>query len=176
MPERLDRHGDRQARDLFEQNTAQVGALGDLIDARSSDSIRLGQPDESVGGVDAGESDFEAEMNPDDPPEDWEEADDSFPAQSEDDEKGIGETDITGTAAGIARGFGSHLPLDLGKDGFQIEEIPTAAMGRLGSVREGEELDDYDDDDPNNGKFDPRELETLSIPGRSPVKRSNDDD
>lgn len=169
MPDRLNRHGDPKIRELFDEDTDQVGTLGDLVDARSSDSVRLAEPEDSEGGVDDGEADFEAEMNPDDPPDEWESADDAYPAR-QDENDGIGETDITGTARGIARGFGTHLPLDLGKDGFQIEEIPTAAVGKIGSVRDGEELDDYDDDDPTNGKFDPRDLESLSIPGSSPAK------
>ena len=167
MPEKLNRHGDRVAHELFDDDTGQVGSLGAVVDEHSGDAIRFGPPEHSVGGADSGESDMEAEMNPDDPSDDWESDDDEFPGDNDTDDQNVGETDLTGTAAGIARGFGSHLPQDLGADGFQVEEIPNAALGKILAVRAGEELDDYDDDDPNNGKFDPRELENLSIPGRS---------
>jgi len=166
MPEKLNRHGDRQARELFDDDTAEVGSLGAIVDEHAGDAVRFGPPERPVGGADGGEPDFEAEMNQYDPPDDWESEDDEFPASADERGGGIGETDITGNALGIARGFGSHLPQDLGSDGFQVEEIPKQALGKNRKVRDGEELDDYDDDDPTNGKFDPRELEGLSIPGR----------
>jgi len=175
MAERLDRHANKENHKLFDEDTAEVGSLGDVIEAHSGDSVRLGPPDRSVGGADGGESDSEAEANPEDPSAEWEELDDEFPGEAVEDEQGVGETDITGTAAGIARGFGSHLPQDLGSGGFQIEEIPSRAIGKLRPLRAGEELDDYDDDDPTNGKFDPRELESLSIPGSSPAEARADD-
>ena len=70
-------------------------------------------------------------------------------------ERDLFQTDQTGTVEGIARGFGTHLPQDLGRDGFQVEEIPRRALKfRDQPARaDGEELDDYDDDT-DSGKFD----------------------
>jgi hypothetical protein len=99
-------------------------------------------------------------MGPSDPDDDWEEADtDRMSANP------FAGVDITGTTPGLARGFGSHVPLDLGAGGFQIEEIPDRVLPNRNRSDAGEELDDYDDDNPNNGKYDPKDLEILSIPG-----------
>jgi hypothetical protein len=174
--ERLDKHGSKKAHELFDENTAQVGSLGEVVDKHAGDSISLTDDQRSPGGADGGEQDFVAEMNPEDPSAEWEELDDEYAASDREDSQGIGETDITGTAAGIARGFGSHLPQDLGSGGFEIEEIPRRALRYQGQPAADEELDDYDDDDPNNGKYDPKDLEELSIPGAARVRSKADDD
>ena len=48
---------------------------------------------------------------------------------------GSGETDrapdITGTVEGVVRGTGTHMPLDLGADGFQIENAEPGSDARL---------------------------------------------
>lgn len=162
---RLDRHGSKEAHELFDEDTAQVGSVGDIVDKHAGDAIFLTPEERDRGGADGGEADFTAEMEPSDPSTEWEELDDEFAGADREDEEGIGETDITGTAAGIARGFGSHLPQDLGSEGFEIEEIPRRALRYQGQPVPDEELDDYDDDDPDNGKYDPKDLEELSIPG-----------
>ncbi|HEY3331008.1 MAG TPA: hypothetical protein VGK19_13355 [Capsulimonadaceae bacterium] len=166
--ERLDKHGSPEAKQLFERDTAQVGSLGDIVEKHGGDNLVL-VPERSVGGADSGEADFEAEMNPNDPSGEWEGLDDTFPGEDDEDAEGMGETDITGTAPGIARGFGSHLAQDLGRDGFQIEEIPDRAIRLMGQTVPGEELDDYDDADSTNGVNDSRELGRLSEPGRLPA-------
>ena len=164
------RHGSRKARDLFEQDTGGAGSLGDIVEHHAGDTFSL-VPERSVSGADSGEADFVSEMNPDDPAEQWETLDDEYLGDDDDQDAGYGETNITGTVSGIARGFGSHVPQDVGKNGFQIEEFPDRAIGRLGRVEDGEELDDYDDEDTSNGKFDSRGLGPLSEPGMSPSRR-----
>ncbi len=168
MAGRLNQHGSEKFDELFEENTGAIGDLSDIVDKHAGDAVFLGGiNDGSVKGADGGEADFIGEMNSSDPDDfDEERDDDSLSGQAASD------VDITGTAAGIARGFGSHVPLDIGSGGFQIEEIPDRALSHLGRTLPDEELDDYDDDDPNNGKYDPRELESLSIPGGG---TSNDD-
>jgi hypothetical protein len=76
-------------------------------------------------------------------------------------------TDQTGSVEGIARGFGTHLPQDLGAGGFHIEEVPDAAL-RLPRpvIHAGEELDDYDD--PVDGVVDD-ELAIASQPGMNDI-------
>jgi hypothetical protein len=39
--------------------------------------------------------------------------------------------DMTGTVDGVVRGTGTHVPLDLGADGFQIEEAEASSDPRL---------------------------------------------
>ncbi len=144
--QRLDKHGNPVFERLFESNTAQIGSLGDIVENHGYDDF-LAKPQRSIGGADGGESDLIAEMNPIDPSGEWEGLGDEFPGTADEDLEAIGETDITGTAAGIARGFGSHMAQDLGSDGFQIEEIPERALHMVGKAPvDGEELDDYDDD------------------------------
>ena len=171
--QRLDRHGNPLARALFESDTAQVGSLGDIVEDHDGDSLDL-LSERSVGGADSGESDLVAEMYSDDASEEWDDADSQNVIPRDEDVDSIGETDLTGTAEGIARGFGSHLVQDLGKDGFQIEEIPTAVVPLIHRPGVSEELDDYDDEDSTNGKFDSRELEHLSEPGSFPVKKASE--
>lgn len=165
--QRLDRHGDPAARKLIDSDTAQVGSLGDIVEEHDGDGLSLVE-EQSIGGADAGESDYIGEMYPDEPPVAWDEVQGEYVPPDEDDAEAIGETDLTGSAPGIARGFGTHIAQDLGADGFQIEEIPAAVVPLLQRDQSDEELDDYDDDDPSNGKFDSKELEHLSEPGVSP--------
>jgi hypothetical protein len=171
--ERLDRH-DQIHHELFDEDTAQVGSLGDIVEEHAGDAVFLTPKERSVGGADGGEEDFVAEMLETDPAENaGMDANDLYSAE---DEEEVWATDQTGTVEGIARGFGTHLPQDLGKDGFQIEEIPDRALkyqGRI--VHEGEELDDYDDDDITNGKFDPGiALARASEPGFNRVEPTED--
>jgi hypothetical protein len=134
---RLDRP-DKVHHDLFDENTNEIGALGDIVEKHAGDAIFLTPAERSVTGVDAGEGDFEAEMLPTDPLDD---EDDGVPYLDED-SKNWG-TDQTGTVTGIARGFGTHLPQDLGAGGFQIEAMPDKALQPR--VPPTGELDDYDD-------------------------------
>ncbi len=149
--ERLDKH-DSIHHQLFDEDTAQVGSLGDLVEKHAGDAVFLTPPEKSVGGVDGGESDFEAEMLQTDPAaNEGMDPDDLYSAEDEDE---VFATDQTGTVAGIARGFGTHLPQDIGRGGFQVETIPDSALKFQGRpVADGEELDDYDDDT-DNGKDD----------------------
>ncbi|MDR3706843.1 MAG: hypothetical protein P4L33_00965 [Capsulimonadaceae bacterium] len=142
--QRMDKHGSTEARRLFESDTAQIGALGDIVEEHGGDNIVL-VTEPSTGGADAGESDFAVEMNSNDPSDDVEAIDDEFPGEDVEDSEGIGETDLMGSAKGIARGFGSHLAQDIGSDGFQIEEIPAGAAAKRNWPAKGGELDDYDD-------------------------------
>ena len=123
--ERLDKH-DKIHHELFDEDTNQVGSLGDIVDKHAGDAVFLTPDDKDVGGADGGEMDFEDEMNETDPaagrghgpgrPVLRRRRDDIF------------QTDQTGTVQGIARGFGTHLPQDIGRDGFQVEEIPRKAL------------------------------------------------
>ena len=140
--ERLDAH-DKIHHELFDENTATIGSLGDIVEKHAGDAVFLTPPEKSVGGVDGGESDFESEMNETDPAAG--EGMDPDDLYSADDESEVFATDQTGTVAGIARGFGTHLPQDIGRGGFQVEEIPNSAQ-QIRPAADGEELDDYDDD------------------------------
>lgn len=149
--ERLDKH-DAIHHQLFDEDTNQVGSLGDIVEKHAGDAVFLTPPEKSPNGVDGGEMDFEAEMLETDPaPNDGMDDGDLYSAADED---GIFSADQTGTVEGIARGFGTHLPQDIGAGGFQVETIPNRALNlRPRQLADGEELDDYDDDT-NEGKDD----------------------
>ena len=170
---RLDKH-DKIHHELFDEDTNQVGSLGDIVDKHAGDAVFLTPDEKSVGGADGGEADFEAEMNEADPAED--EGMDPDDLYSADDERGLFQTDQTGTVEGIARGFGTHLPQDLGRDGFQVEEIPRRALKfRDQPARaDGEELDDYDDDTDTGKDDDGPALAQASQPGANRVQATGD--
>lgn len=166
--ERLDKHS-KIHHELFDEDTAQVGSLGDIVEKHAGDAVFLAPAEKSVGGADGGMSDLEAEMNDTDPaPGEGVDASDLYSAADEDT---LSSTDQTGTVAGIARGFGTHLPQDIGNGGFQVEELPDAALALQGRpLREGEELDDYDD---ANGQYDVSgDLARASEPGANPAPPS----
>ena len=142
--ERLDKH-DGIHHELFDEDTSQVGSLGDIVEKHAGDAVFLTPPEKSVGGADGGLSDWEAEMLEADPaPDAGMDAADLYSAENEDSIEG---TDGSGTVAGIARGFGTHLPQDIGAGGFQVESIPDSALNSPPRfLADGEELDDYDDD------------------------------
>ncbi len=150
---RLDKH-DKIHHELFDEDTNQIGSLGDIVEKHAGDAVFLTPAEKSVGGADSGEADFEAEMLEADPaPNDGMDDDDFYSAADED---GVLGTDQSGTVAGIARGFGTHLPQDIGAGGFQVEAIPDRVLGLQGRpLADGEELDDYDDDT-DTGKDDAR--------------------
>ena len=142
--ERLDKH-DAVHHELFDEDTNQIGSLGVIVEKHAGDAVFLTPPERSRNGVDGGEEDFEAEMLESDPAPNtgMDEAD----LYSAGDEKDVFSTDQTGTVEGIARGFGTHLPQDIGRGGFQVESIPDRALKMRGRpLADGEELDDYDDD------------------------------
>lgn len=149
--ERLDKH-DGIHHELFDEDTNQVGSLGDIVEKHAGDAVFLSPPEKSVGGADGGEADFEAEMLEADPaPDAGMDAADLYSAE---DQEGVFATDGTGTVAGIARGFGTHLPQDIGAGGFQVETIPDSALKLPPRpLADGEELDDYDDD-ADDGEYD----------------------
>jgi hypothetical protein len=62
--------------------------------------------------------------------------------------------DITGTVGGVVRGTGTHVPLDLGADGFQIEEAEAGSDPRLlDDDDEGSTIAaDYQTTDPTPGQ------------------------
>lgn len=170
--ERFDKH-DTIHHQLFDEDTGQVGSLGDIVEKHAGDAVFLTPPEKSVGGVDGGESDFEAEMLETDPAA--REGLNPHDLYSPDDEDEVFATDQTGTVAGIARGFGTHLPQDLGAGGFQVEEMPNAALRQGGRLLvAGEELDDYDDDT-DEGKDDAKgRLAQASEPGVNRVGPAGD--
>lgn len=141
---RLDEH-DKIHHELFDEDTDQIGSLGDIVEKHAGDAVFLTPAEKSPNDVDGGEMDFEAEMLEADPaPSDGMDDADLYSASDED---GILGTDQSGTVAGIARGFGTHLPQDLGAGGFQVEAIPDRVLNMTPrSLADGEELDDYDDD------------------------------
>ena len=147
--ERLDKH-DGIHHELFDENTAQIGSLGDIVEKHAGDAVFLAPPEKSVGGADGGEPDFEAEMLMADPAAN--EGMDPADLYSAENEDKVFATDQTGTVAGIARGFGTHLPQDIGAEGFQVETLPNSALySPRPPLADGEELDDYDDDKANLG-------------------------
>ncbi len=151
--ERLDKHS-KIHHELFDENTNTVGSLGDLVEKHAGDAVFLTPEEKSVGGADGGLSDWEAEMTETDPaPNAGMDPNDLY---SGSDENGQPSADQTGTVEGIARGFGTHLPQDFGSGGFQVEEVPDTVLGlppRI--IRDGEELDDYDDDNNEDEDADP---------------------
>jgi hypothetical protein len=151
MAERLDKH-DGIHHELFDEDTDTVGSLGDIVENHAGDAVFLGPRERGTGGADGGEMDFEAEMLEADPaPDAGRGGGDLYSAG---DEMEVSATDQTGTVEGIARGFGTHLPQDIGAGGFQVETIPDRALKLRGRPpAEGEELDDYDDD-ADDGKYD----------------------
>ena len=92
------------------------------------------------------------------------------------DHGGVGSGGI-GTVAGIARGFGTHLPQDIGAGGFQVETIPDSALKLPPRpLADGEELDDYDDDT-DDGKYDAKgKLAADSEPFAHAVSQAPDAD
>ncbi len=178
--ERLDKHS-KIHHELFDEDTNTVGSLGDIVEKHAGDAVFLTPEEKSVGGADGGLSDWEAEMTETDPaPNAGMDAGDLY---SEGDEDGLPSADMTGTVAGIARGFGTHLPQDIGGGGFQVEEVPDVALGLPPRIlRDGEELDDYDDDnnpdedidlddDEDEDSDDPTAtLARASEPGANPVR------
>ena len=172
--ERLDKH-DKIHHELFDEDTNEVGSLGDLVEKHAGDAVFLTPAERSIGGADGGEADWEAEMSDTDPADGGDEnPGDLYSARDEDT---IFATDQTGTVEGIARGFGTHLPQDIGAGGFQVEEIPRKALKYQGRpVADGEELDDYDDEG-DTGEFDSSPgLARASEPGANRVQRDPDDD
>ena len=184
--ERFDKHS-KIHHELFDEDTNQIGSLGDIVEKHAGDAVFLTPPEKSVGGADGGEEDFEVEMLETDPAPSAGGMDDAN-FYSADDEDGTLGTDQSGTVAGIARGFGTHLPQDFGAGGFQVEAIPDRVLKMRGRpLAAGEELDDYDDDT-DTGKDDARgrlaadsepfahavssdpNADRESIPGRIPVK------
>ena len=183
---RLTKH-DKIHHELFDEDTNQIRSLGDIVEKHAGDAVFLAPPEKSVGGVDGGEEDFEAEMLETDPAPNvggMDEAD----FYSAADEDGVSGTDQSGTVAGIARGFGTHLPQDFGASGFQVEAIPDRVLNLQGRpLADGEELDDYDDDT-DTGKDDARgklaadsepfahavstdpDADREPMPGRIPIK------
>ena len=183
---RLMKH-DKIHHELFDENTSEIRSLGDIVEKHAGDAVFLTPPEKSVGGADGGEEDFEAEMLETDPAPNVGGMDDAD-FYSADDEDGALGTDQSGTVAGIARGFGTHLPQDLGAGGFQVEAIPDRVLKMQGRpLADGEELDDYDDDT-DTGKDDARgklaadsqpfahavstdpDTDQEPMPGRIPVK------
>lgn len=149
--ERLDKH-DKIHHELFDEDTGQIGSLGDIVEKHAGDAVFLTPPEHSPNDVDGGEMDFEEEMLQTDPaPNDGMDKADLYSAADED---SILSADQTGTVDGVARGFGTHLPQDIGAGGFQVESIPNRVLSlRPRPLADGEELDDYDDD-ANEGKDD----------------------
>ena len=108
------------------QNDADVETLGDLIDARRDHDYdapalpgdRGVKPTDPVEDSYLTRADFEEEMLPVDP----------APDAGADEDGILGdlvtnrEPDMTGTVMGVSRGTSTHLPQDIGRDGFQIEE------------------------------------------------------
>ncbi|MGI4787400.1 MAG: hypothetical protein ACRYFS_00975 [Janthinobacterium lividum] len=142
--ERFDKH-DAIHHQLFDEDTNQIGSLGDIVEKHAGDAMFLTPAEKSPNDIDGGEADFEAEMLETDPaPNTGMDEADLYSAEDEDE---TFSTDQSGTVPGIARGFGTHLPQDIGRDGFQVESIPDQALHlRTRPLADGEELDDYDDD------------------------------
>jgi hypothetical protein len=154
----MDRHGSEKFDDLFGENTGEPGSLAEIVDKHAGDAIFLsGEDNGSVKGADGGLSDMVGELGQLDPDEDWEDRDDDELSRD-----AIAGVDITGTATGVARGFGSHLPLDIGSGGFQIEDMPDGALNHARATADAE-LDDYDDDYLERPDFDSDDTEAEGV-------------
>jgi hypothetical protein len=83
--------------------------------------------------------------------------------------------DITGTVTGIARGMATHLPQDVGADGFQIEEPEALDTGLVVDARDQRQATTADLD--ADGMSDPDELENDGgiIPIRDPNVNARDE-
>ena len=164
---RIDKH-DAIHHELFDEDTNQIGSLGDIVEKHAGDAVFLTPPERSPNDVDGGEEDFEAEMLETDPaPNTGMDEADLYSAADEDEILG---TDQTGTVAGIAPGFGTHLPQDFGAGGFQVEAIPDSALKMQGQpLAEGEELDDYDDDADTGDAKSSQPFATPFPPTRTPT-------
>lgn len=160
--------------ELFDEDTDQVGSLGDLVEKHAGDAVFLAPSEPGVGGADGGLADWEAEMLETDPSENaGMDADDLYSAADE--QEGMPAADLTGTVAGIARGFGTHLPQDLGADGYQVEELPDIALAQRPPLTADGELSDYDDNE-DNGPDDPDPaLARASQPGVNAVAPAPND-
>jgi hypothetical protein len=80
--------------------------------------------------------------------------------------------DITGTVRGIDRGMATHLPQDIGRDGFQIEE-PEAIGDPRALAAAGDETDDASDASDADERL--LEDDLASDGGRIPVARPDVD-
>lgn len=170
--ERLDRH-DEIHHELFDEDTAQIGSLGDIVEAHAGDAVFLTPKEKSIGGTDSGLSDFTAEMLESDPANDRTDPMDFYSAQDEDQ---VWSTDQTGTVAGIARGFGTHLPQDLGPGGFHIEEIPDQALEMRNNVLDANnELSDYDSEN-NDDVVTNARGQSISQPGVNNISKESYDE
>ena len=172
--ERFNKH-DAIHHELFDEDTDEIHSLGDIVEKHAGDAVFLTPPEKQNNDIDGGEMDFEEEMLETDPaPNDLSLRADLYSAEDEDN---ITSTDQSGTVTGIARGFGTHLPQDIGREGFQVESIPDSALKRPGRpLAEGEELDDYDDDT-DTGIFDAKgKLAADSEPFSHAVSTDSDAD
>ncbi|MBC8139943.1 MAG: hypothetical protein H7Y38_00725 [Armatimonadetes bacterium] len=137
---------------LFE-NDADVRSLGDLVDARIEGGATDAKPGDNLSESSTGKTafdplddedsyltraDFTDSMLSDDP--DSEAGDDAeeFLTGAELDRS----PDITGTVGGLMRGSSTHLPQDLGADGFQIIEPEDAGDLRADALMEENEDED----------------------------------
>ncbi len=162
---------------LFE-NDADVQSLGDLVDARSEGSATDAKPGDNLAESNTGKTAFD-EIDPEDSyvtRADFEgsmlDADPDSEAGDDADEFLLGagldrSPDITGTVGGLMRGSSTHLPQDLGADGFQIIEPEDAGDLRANAtdhtdynstqtmeeIAASDPLSDElaDDEDDNNG-------------------------
>lgn len=114
-------------------------AQGDTTDF-DADARTASAPDDAEDAEYLTREDFVDSMNRTDPD----------PNTGADDDDFIGDAgvdrapDMTGTVTGVIRGLGTHLPQDLGPDGFQIEEPEAAGDPRLVGIAEDE--DSFTDD------------------------------
>ena len=149
----LTRGGNRQidveeALTFPHKHRATVDELVPDVNGFSGDARSKSAPDDADDASYMTRDDFEDSMGETDPdPSIGMDPDREFVA-------GSGETDrapdMTGTVEGVVRGTSTHLPLDLGADGFQIEEAEAGSDARL--------LDDEDEGSTlgdENGTTDP---------------------
>lgn len=128
---------------LFENN-ADVRTLGDIVDARTenlNDDVRDGNRDDGSTGKTSFDplddeddymtrADFEDSMLSSDPDSDVGEEHSEMISGA-----GLHRApDITGTVQGLAPGMSTHVPLDLGADGFQIIEPEDAGDLRANAL------------------------------------------
>jgi hypothetical protein len=150
------------------QGTPELDAVDeeDLADLDVSEALTFPHTKRRRGGSASPDdaTDFDADARTASPPDDEEDAEyltredfvdsmnrtDPDPNTGADDDDFIGDAgldrapDMTGTVTGVIRGLGTHLPQDLGPDGFQIEDPEAAGDPRLVGIADDE--DSFTDD------------------------------
>lgn len=153
----LTRGGNRQidinqALTFPHKHKATVDELVPDVNGFSGDARSKSPPDDADDASYMTRDDFADSMGETDPdPNTGSDPEGEFIAGSNETDRA---PDMTGTVQGVVRGTGTHIPLDLGADGFQIEEAEPGSDARLlNNDDEGSTLsDETETNDPTPGQ------------------------